>query len=126
MPSTPNLKAISDRMGEIKNELAAKSASNPDFRRRLLSDANGTIESEYGLPAGSLKALAIEVVEEKPNTILVPIPANQSNAALTDEQLEAVAGGVAFGTALAVATVIGGAIGVGAAIGTQQGVRAGW
>ena len=98
-------KALGKRFEEIKREIALKSAQNPAFRRDLKSNPVATIEKEYGLSGGTLGALKITVLEETPTHIIIPIPQSTENIQLTDEQLEAVAGGVAFVGALVGAIV---------------------
>jgi hypothetical protein len=91
-----------------------------------VSNPNTAIEKEYGLPAGSLSKLSIKVVEEPGGTVVVPIPPNRSNIQLTDEQLEAVAGGFAFTATVTAAVSIGVATaGAGYAVGSA-GKSRGW
>lgn len=128
MPNV-NPKSISDRMEEVKRELALKCAQNPGFREDLKKDPIATIEKEYHLPPGSLGQLKVNIVEEAPGTIVVPIPSNMENVELTDDQLEAVAGGVAFGVTAAVLTGVvtlatAGVVAGGMAAGA--GVERGW
>lgn len=122
--SKTDIASITRRLEEVKKEIASKAGQDAAFRASLLNDANGSIETEYGLPKGALSKLSIKVVEEGPNTIVVPIPPNRSSMELTDDQLEAVAGGLAFSVAVTGA-VIGGVITV-AGHTAAYGVRRGW
>jgi hypothetical protein len=122
--SKTDIAALTRRLDEVKKEIAAKAGQDASFRSNLLSDTNSTIEAEYGLPPGALSKLSIKVVEEGPNTIVVPIPPNRSSMELTDEQLEAVAGGLAFSVAVTGA-VIGGVITAGGFT-AGYGVSRGW
>lgn len=121
-------KAIAERMESVKKELALKAAQNSAFRAELKKNPVATIEKEYSLPAGSLSQLKINVVEETPDTIVLPIPASLENAELTDEQLEAVAGGAAFVGAVVGIGVIAAATTAGSILATDTTVkaRAGW
>ena len=117
--------AIAERMQEVKNEIAAKSVQDSDFRAALLSNPGATIEEEYGLEAGALSEIKMNVVVEESGSIVVPIPADMSDAELTDEQLDQVAGGFAFSVALTVGVIAAGAT---VAVGTAtvvQNTRAG-
>ena len=113
MPNT-SPKALAARMEEVKREIALKSAQNAAFRRDLMSNPAATIEKEYGLSGGSLGKLKISVVEESADNIVIPIPPSLENVQLTDEQLEAVAGGAAFVGAL-VGTIVAAAVSVASA-----------
>ena len=96
------------RIWEVKNELAQKCGTDEDFRTALIADTQGTIESEYGLEPGALEGLKISVVVEADNELIVPIGPDMSEMELSDEQLDAVAGGAAFvgGVACAVIGVV--------------------
>jgi len=97
-----NAAAVSERMNEIKVELAEKCAQDSAFREALLSDPQGTVEAEYGLDAGTLGAIKIKPVVQDVDSIVVPIPADMSDMELSEEQLDQVAGGgVVFGVVIA-------------------------
>ena len=115
-----NAEKIHERLQEVKNEIAAKAAQDPDFRSALIDNPQAAIEAEYSLEEGALGGTTLSVVEEAPDSILIPIPPDMSEVELTDEQLDKVAGGFAF---IAITTAVIGA--VGAAAGVAQKTRAG-
>jgi hypothetical protein len=74
--------------------LIEKAWKDDAFRRALVRDPRGAVERELGgkLPAG----LQVKVLAETPDTFYLVLPANPDRAPagqLTDQQLEAVAGG---------------------------------
>ena len=81
-PSTPSRQ-------ELEAQLIARAWQDEAFKRELLSDPRAAIARVTGssLPPG----LEVKVVEETPNTVYVVIPLNTTE--LSDEQLEAAAGG---------------------------------
>ncbi len=111
--------AIGKRLAEVQKEVSAKAAQDKKFRDALLTNPKGAIEAEYGLPAGSLP-LSIQIVEEKPNSVVITIPPAVGNIELSDEQLEAVAGGYT-GAITGGYSAISGLIELG-----QAGRRRGW
>jgi hypothetical protein len=71
-----------------------KAWKNDTFRQALVTDPRGAVESELGgqLPAG----LQVKVLQESADTCYLVLPANPDRAPageLTDQQLDAVAGG---------------------------------
>jgi Nitrile hydratase, alpha chain len=79
---------------DMELQLIEKAWKDAAFRQALLTDPRGAVERELGakLPAG----LQVKVVAESPDTFYLVLPANPDRAPagqLTDEQLEAVAGG---------------------------------
>ena len=102
---------LNERFLEIKNELAERCAQDSAFRNDLISSPNATVEKEYGLDAGALKDINMNIVVEEPGSVVVPIPPDMSEVELTDEQLDQVAGGAAFiGAVGAVAGAVGAAV----------------
>ena len=140
----PSPEEIIDRLYEVKQELALKAANDSSFRKSLQDNPLLAIEKEYNLPAGLLaqNGLNVEIVEEKPNSLVVPIPPSMDDVELSDDQLEAVAGGGVFTVGLTIAVIgaVGGiaaagvtatgavtAAGIGAAGGVAAaGVKQGW
>jgi hypothetical protein len=79
---------------DMELQLIEKAWKDAAFRQALLTDPRGAVERELGakLPAG----LQVKVVPETPDTCYLVLPANPDRAPagqLTDQQLEAVAGG---------------------------------
>jgi hypothetical protein len=85
---------------ELEQRVIRKSQEDPQFRASLLSDPKAALEQELGasVPAG----LQVHVVEETPNSIYVVLPQASSRGSggeLSDQDLEAVAGGWGTGGA---------------------------
>lgn len=79
---------------EAEAKLLERAARDPEFKRVLLSNPRGAIETEFGvsLPA----TLDLKVVEEKPDEYYLVLPLNpegRGDAELSDAQLDAVAAG---------------------------------
>jgi hypothetical protein len=79
---------------DVELQLIEKAWKDEAFRQALRSDPQGAVESVLGgkLPAG----LQVKLVEETPDTFYLVLPAKPDRALaeqITDQQLEAVAGG---------------------------------
>ena len=101
MASASELKKISDRIEKMKEEVALKSVQDGDFRASLVRDPKAALAEEYGLEPDFFSSISIRIVEEQPNELLLNIPAPVAEGELSEEELEAVAGGVAFGVGAA-------------------------
>ena len=81
---------------EVVRSVVQRSLEDEDFRRRLLEDPKGTAHREMGmrLPEG----IEVRVVEETKETIYLVLPSASAvgeYGELSDQELEAVAGGQA-------------------------------
>ena len=80
---------------EVERRLIEKSLEDDAFRKKLLEDPKGAVEQELGtrLPEG----VRVVAVEESADTIYLVLPstpmAGREGVALSDRDLEAVAGG---------------------------------
>jgi hypothetical protein len=79
---------------EMERKLIQRSLQDEDFRQRLLEDPKATLEQELGtrLPEG----FRVRVVEESADTIYLVLPSASplgQGEELSDQELEAVAGG---------------------------------
>ena len=84
---------------EIERRLINRSLEDEDFRQSLLDDPKGTAEQELGshLP----ESIEVRVVEESADTIYLVLPSASAvgeGGELSDEALEAVAGGYSKGS----------------------------
>jgi hypothetical protein len=74
-------------------EIINRATRDPQFRQDLLQDPKRTVEGELGvqIPAG----IEIRVVEESPSTLYLVLPPSTiaPGQALSDQELEQVAGG---------------------------------
>ena len=81
---------------EVERSVVQRSLEDEDFRRRLLEDPKGTADREMGmrLPEG----IEVRVVEESKDTVYLVLPSVSAvgeYGELSDQELEAVAGGQA-------------------------------
>ena len=80
---------------EMERRLIEKSVEDESFRQRLIEDPKGAVEEELGtrLP----EEVRVVAVEETQDTIYLVLPATPmagaGGGALSDQQLESVAGG---------------------------------
>ena len=80
---------------EIERKLVQRSLEDEAFRQKLLDDPKGTLEQELGrgLPEG----VQVRVVEETKDTIYLVLPSasavGDQGGSLSEEELDAVAGG---------------------------------
>jgi hypothetical protein len=84
---------------EMERSLINRSLEDEDFRQSLLDDPKGTAEQELGshLP----ESIELRVVEESADTIYLVLPSASpvgEGGELSDEALEAVAGGDSKGS----------------------------
>jgi hypothetical protein len=84
---------LKSRLG-IQSTLIAKCWTDEEFKQELLSDPKAVIERELGTELAD--SVQIQVLEETPTTFYLSIPVKPSagvEGELSDEELEAVAGG---------------------------------
>jgi hypothetical protein len=105
--------AAADTRRDLETRLIEKAWKDPEFRRQVLSDPKGMLESYLGrkLPEG----LKIHIHEEDANTLHFSVPPAPANVAqLSDEDLEKVAGGTEIAimvfTTLTLGTAIAGGV----------------
>jgi hypothetical protein len=111
--------------GEIQDLLTKFSKSNPKYREALVKNPKMVLEGQMGgkLPEG----VTVKAVEETPNTIYVVVPfVPKAGAELSDNELEAVAGGKAIGAIGNILTggisgAVGGLLGGGGGGGSSSG-----
>ena len=87
----PEIKALMNRK-QVETACIIRAWHDEDFRKKLLADPKGTLESalKLKLPAST----KVTIFEEKANEIRVSLPAKPAaDGELSDDQLEAVAGG---------------------------------
>ncbi|MBD2131439.1 NHLP leader peptide family natural product precursor [Sphaerospermopsis sp. FACHB-1094] len=96
-PSDSELEFLDEQLKArmaIQSSLVAKSWLDESFKEELISDPKGVIERELGTELAD--DVEIQVIEETPTTFYLSIPVKPSagvEGELSDEELEAVAGG---------------------------------
>ena len=79
---------------EVQRRLIQRSLDEEDFRRRLLDDHKATIEQELG--ARLAEGVEVRAVEETAETVYLVLPSASplgGDVELSNQELEAVAGG---------------------------------
>jgi len=132
-PTSQDIERIEARLIEVKTEIAEKAGTDATFHDALVANPKATIEQAYSLAPGSLDDLNISIFVEPSQTIGIVIPARPSSDGdeLSEEQLEAVAGGAVFCAAIGAALITAtGAVTVGAMAATgavaAAGINSGW
>lgn len=78
--------------GEINDHLAKFAADNPQYKDALLKDPRNVIEQQFGINIPD--NVDIEVVQDSASKVHIVLPHTvESGAELSDDDLEAVAGG---------------------------------
>lgn len=82
---------------DLEVSLIAKAWTNEAFKQQLLDNPRAAVEQELGeqLPEG----MNVEIIQEPANTLYIVLPtkpesSDELSGGLSDEELEAVAGGV--------------------------------
>jgi Nitrile hydratase, alpha chain len=97
------------KRAEVERTLVQKSLEDEDFRQRLLDDPKAAVEQELG--RGLPESTEVRVVEESADTIYLVLPSASrlgQGEDLSDQELEAVAGGAWTGLDCITSTVCGG------------------
>ena len=97
--------------------IIAKAWQDEAYKKGLIADPKGVLQKEFGLELPP--ALSIEVLEESPTKLYLVIPPKPTDE-LSDEQLDAVAGGACIPAVAIIGGLIA-AVGVGAGVGLTAG-----
>ncbi len=111
---------------DIEKELVLKAWEDEEFKQRLVSDPKAAITEMFGVEVPDV--IDIKVVEEDMKTLYVRLPMKPvSEDELTDEQLEAIAGGacipvgfVALGVLFGAAIVTSAGLGAAGAVAVER------
>lgn len=76
---------------QYTDQLIQRADRDDQFRAWLISDPRAAASEELGVEIPS--ALAVKVVEEAPDEVILVLPAKSEPGALSDESLAGVAGG---------------------------------
>ncbi len=94
---------------EFEQKLAEQAAADPAFKARLIADPAAVLSEELAkvTPGGAIPAgLTITVLEETPAQIYIVLPATAAAGALSDAQLQSVAGGQGEATQPATTSIV--------------------
>lgn len=84
---------VADRAKAALNDLLTRSATDLEFRRKLLADPRQALADYTGRDASSVQT-EVAFVENRPGTVTIVLPdAVDAAAELSEAELEAVAGG---------------------------------
>ncbi|MFC1975627.1 NHLP leader peptide family RiPP precursor [Chloroflexota bacterium] len=111
----------------VEMEIASKAWQDEEFLEELRTNPKAVIAKEYGVEIPD--NVDLKVVEESLTELYIRIPPNPNDLELSDEQLEAVAGGECIITSAVISGVIAGTFAVTAAsisVSQQQTERHGW
>lgn len=118
-----SLQQVAERIHKVKEEVAVQAVQDDDFREALMRNPTAALCEEYGLEPSFFENISVRVEVENPNEVVIVIPAEAAEEELSDEQLEAVAGGAAFIAGVAAGAAV---VSAAAAAGTiVQNTRAG-
>ena len=85
---------------EMERRLVQRSFEDESFRRRLLEDPKGVVEEELGTRLS--EGVQVQAVQETADTIYLVLPpraeTEHSSAEISEEALQAVAGGLGYYT----------------------------
>lgn len=77
---------------QIESDVIERASKDDSFRAEFIEDAKGVLAREYGVTLDD--NVNVEILEESTDTVYMVLPAfEDANAELSDEDLEAVAGG---------------------------------
>ncbi len=80
------------KRAELWQSLVRRAIQDPDFRESLKNDPRATLEREFGISIP--EEATVSVIEETPDRQYIVLPPRISeNGELSEEELEAVAGG---------------------------------
>ncbi len=78
--------------GEMQDLLSKFASDDPNYRSALLEDPKGVVKAQFQMELGD--NVAVEALEETPTKVYVVVPHTvEEGAELSDDDLEAVAGG---------------------------------